>query len=199
MMPPPSLAEAKRLLRLQMRERLRALMPVEQAVLDRSLLEQLRHFFQQRFPVPGAVALFGGLQAEPDLSVELMPWLQQKGWRTVFWKVVGRELLPVVVRSRADLVRGYGGVWEPAGDEILPLEKLDLVLVPGLAFSLKDGARLGRGGGFYDRLLAKIRSEISCMGVAYALQMLDSVTVEAHDQRVDGWVNEGGFVMRTPE
>ena len=56
----------------------------------------------------------------------------------------------------------------------------DFVLVPGLAFS-RDGHRLGRGGGFYDRLLARRAREAVKVGVCFSLQLHDSIPSEAHD------------------
>jgi 5-formyltetrahydrofolate cyclo-ligase len=88
-----------------------------------------------------------------------------------------------VVRDRESLRVGRFGVLEPAaGCPVLPLNQLDLVLVPGVAFDL-SGGRLGRGMGFYDRLLAEVRGH-KC-GVAYDLQIVPSVPVERHDVRVD--------------
>jgi 5-formyltetrahydrofolate cyclo-ligase len=60
----------------------------------------------------------------------------------------------------------------------------DFVLVPGLAFS-RDGHRLGRGGGFYDRLLdGRARSALK-VGVCFALQLHDEVPREPHDVVLD--------------
>jgi 5-formyltetrahydrofolate cyclo-ligase len=74
-------------------------------------------------------------------------------------------------------------VREPAAGCVeIPLEKFDLVLVPGVAFDL-SGNRLGRGKGFYDQLLAKI-SGVKC-GVGYDFQLLEKIPAEPHDAKVD--------------
>ena len=71
---------------------------------------------------------------------------------------------------------------EPAANcTEIPLNQFDLVLVPGMAFDLQ-GNRLGRGQGFYDRLLAKT-SGVKC-GVAYDFQLLKNIPAETHDARV---------------
>ncbi|HLP77584.1 MAG TPA: 5-formyltetrahydrofolate cyclo-ligase, partial [Candidatus Paceibacterota bacterium] len=62
------------------------------------------------------------------------------------------------------------------------LNQLDLVLVPGVAFDA-CGRRLGRGKGFYDRLLADTRG-IKC-GVAFDEQIVTGIPVEPHDVLVD--------------
>jgi 5-formyltetrahydrofolate cyclo-ligase len=82
-----------------------------------------------------------------------------------------------------DIVTGKFGVREPAaGGAEIPLAKFDLVLVPGVAFDLA-GNRLGRGQGFYDRLLEKI-SGVKC-GVGYDFQLLEKIPAEPHDAKVD--------------
>jgi 5-formyltetrahydrofolate cyclo-ligase len=83
----------------------------------------------------------------------------------------------------ADIVSGKFEVREPSESckEIL-LEKIDLALVPGMAIDL-NGNRLGRGLGFYDRLLGKIGG-LKC-GVGYDFQLREKIPAEAHDEKVD--------------
>jgi 5-formyltetrahydrofolate cyclo-ligase len=92
--------------------------------------------------------------------------------------------LSAAVRSlETDLKPGQFGTCEPApGCQSVPLNRLDFALVPGVAFTL-DGRRLGRGKGFYDRLLAGIRG-LKC-GVAFDQQLVDAIPTEPHDCRVD--------------
>ncbi len=83
----------------------------------------------------------------------------------------------------ADIVIGKFGVREPAAAcEEIPLNQFDLVLVPGMAFDLQ-GNRLGRGQGFYDRILAEV-SGIKC-GVGYDFQLLATIPTEPHDAKVN--------------
>lgn len=82
-----------------------------------------------------------------------------------------------------DIITGKFGVSEPQPDcEVIPFDHFDLVLVPGVAFDLK-GNRLGRGRGFYDRILAET-SGIKC-GVAYDFQLLEEIPADVHDARVN--------------
>ena len=88
-----------------------------------------------------------------------------------------------VKNLETDIVTGKFGVSEPLPEcEAIPLEQFDLVLVPGVAFD-GGGNRLGRGRGFYDRILAAA-SGVKC-GVAYDFQLLDQIPTEAHDARVN--------------
>jgi 5-formyltetrahydrofolate cyclo-ligase len=139
---------------------------------------------------PGTVAIFGGLRSEPDFVSTFLPWLRERGWRVVMFTVSGTELQPVEVRDEHDLKRGPLGVWEPVGSEVLPLESLDVILVPGLAFAQSIGARLGRGGGFYDRLLSRPEVRAQLIGIAFQMQLLPNIPSEEHDICVPDIVTE---------
>jgi 5-formyltetrahydrofolate cyclo-ligase len=82
-----------------------------------------------------------------------------------------------------ELVMGKFKIPEPTAETpCIPLKELDLVLVPGVAFD-RAGRRLGRGRGFYDRLLAEVRG-IKC-GVAYDWQVVGELPEEPHDIKMD--------------
>jgi 5-formyltetrahydrofolate cyclo-ligase len=70
-------------------------------------------------------------------------------------------------------------------------ETIDLILVPGLAFS-KDRHRLGRGGGFFDRLLAGRAANAYKLAICFSFQVLDSVPVLEHDAVMDVVVTDAG-------
>lgn len=76
--------------------------------------------------------------------------------------------------------RGKVGIPEPTTP---PYEgKIDLIIVPAVAFD-KQGNRLGRGGGYYDRFLKK-QSHATFIGVGYDFQLVDEVPVRQHDQKM---------------
>lgn len=83
------------------------------------------------------------------------------------------------------IVRHRHGVREPTGPPV-QLSDLGCVLAPGLAFD-PAGGRLGRGGGFYDRFLARARSEGNplVIGVAFDEQIMPVVPMEEHDAVMD--------------
>ncbi|KAA0215317.1 MAG: 5-formyltetrahydrofolate cyclo-ligase [Leptolyngbya sp. PLA3] len=82
------------------------------------------------------------------------------------------------------------GVREPvAGTSIVPIGELRVVLVPGVAFDLRGG-RLGRGGGFYDRFLARLGPQTIRVGVGFERRVVDRLPVEPWDQSVDVLVTE---------
>ena len=98
--------------------------------------------------------------------------------------------------------KGVFGIREPSGDAPIwdPLISPGpaLVLVPGLAFD-ENGARLGRGKGYYDRFISRIRLEASemgeppplCVGIAYKEQIITSVSTGKNDALLDGLITDG--------
>ena len=136
------------------------------------------------------VALYASMGGEPDT-------------RPLFEQLVGSSrvvLLPRCVEGGrldfcrveawSDLVSGRFGILEPA--ERIPAEAtgaVDLFLIPGLAFD-RQGARLGRGGGYYDRSLPP---EARAWGLAFEAQWVEAVPTEPHDRRVAGVLTETGL------
>ena len=95
-----------------------------------------------------------------------------------------------VTDPAADLVAGVWGIREPAEHcAIVPLATIDFILVPGVAFT-QTGARLGYGGGFYDRLLAALDRRTARIAAAFQLQIVAQLPEGPHDQRVDTVVTE---------
>lgn len=72
-----------------------------------------------------------------------------------------------------------------------PPESIDVVIVPGTAFTAA-GDRLGQGGGWYDRFLEGIRSDCVTIGVGFEPQLVDALPTEAHDVRLDQVVTDAG-------
>src|SRR2546422_94533 len=88
-----------------------------------------------------------------------------------------------VLNLNDDLRAGHYRIREPQDNcPIVRLNRLDFVLVPGVAFAL-DGRRLGRGKGVYDRLLMSVRG--SKCGAGFDEQIVDDLPVEPHDVRLD--------------
>ena len=121
-------------------------------------------------------------------TLPLLTKLVGEGWTTALPIVVGKEL-PLMFRRWVPGDALVSGLWDiqiPAGTA--PEVEPDVLLVPMLAFDRK-GYRLGYGGGFYDRTLAKLRAlkKVTAIGVAYAGQEIDAVPHDTHDQPLD-WI-----------
>lgn len=91
----------------------------------------------------------------------------------------------------ASLRRGFGNVWEPDQGEA-PGAVPSLCLIPGRAFT-RQGHRLGRGHGCYDRLMPSLAALGTTMGVAYDCQIVPELPVESFDRSVECLVTEVGL------
>ena len=97
-----------------------------------------------------------------------------------------------VVRDlERDLAPGAYGILEPTGTEVVGPGGVDLVLVPARGFD-REGNRLGRGAGFYDRYMSQPSFRATRCGIAFAAQVLPRVPCEAHDLPVEVLITEGG-------
>ncbi len=175
-------------LRKEFSARREGLTPECRAVADaaiRSVLEKWRVFASAP-----AVAAFAAFGAEPDL----MPLAGAKPWYLPRYSAAKSAYTLVRVRDLdADLVRGKYGIWEPRPElPELPEERWRelLFLVPAVACD-RCGVRLGRGGGYYDRILNA--PECRAAAVVYECQLSAStLPCEAHDRRMDWVVTENG-------
>lgn len=79
----------------------------------------------------------------------------------------------------------------PEDDPIADPGSIDVVIVPGLAFTA-HGHRLGQGGGWYDRFLPRLRADATIVGVGFAPQIVDELPTEPHDVRMDRVVTDVG-------
>lgn len=92
-----------------------------------------------------------------------------------------------MARLSADLKKGRFGIMEPATPVFAAADELDLIIVPGVAFD-RLGRRIGRGGGFYDRLLPQYRAIRA--GICFDFQRLEAVPTEEHDAPMHFLVTE---------
>jgi 5-formyltetrahydrofolate cyclo-ligase len=136
---------------------------------------------------PAVVSAFLSIGAEID-TAPLMDELQRSGHRIALPVMVGKGK-PLQFRAWApgDPLRTVQwGIREPGDDA--PVLEPDVLLVPLLAFD-RTGARLGYGGGFYDRTLRGLRERRSAVavGLAFSMQEVDAVPHLDYDERLD-WV-----------
>jgi 5-formyltetrahydrofolate cyclo-ligase len=97
-----------------------------------------------------------------------------------------REIVIVRVRRSSELAPGSFGLLEPTGAELFPVDNLGpaLFCVPGVGFS-PMGQRLGRGGGYFDRVLAALGPQTVTAGLAYSFQLLDRLPESPNDRRLN--------------
>lgn len=145
------------------------------------------------------VGLFWGRETLGEASTEMLfEALVERGCRVAFPRVDGSELDFRELRHASELKAGFRGLLEPSTQAIqVAIGSLDVIVVPGLGFG-PDGQRLGRGGGFYDRLLAHPDCRATSIGWAYAFQIIDDIPMAAHDRKVKGVATECGLVLYPP-
>lgn len=107
--------------------------------------------------------------------------------------VAEKRLVPVRFSSVWALHRGPYGILEPDSEETCTAAELDFILVPGRAFD-REGNRLGRGAGFYDRFMACGGFRAVRCGIAFACQVLPEVPCGDHDLPVEILVTEDGIM-----
>ena len=176
------LLEQKRVFREEVRARLRTIPPHQRRELSRQAVLKLL----TQGPFRSAQTILGYLPLADE--VDLFPaleWAWAAG-KTIslprFVSASNHYCAAVADSSIRRAQRGAFGVIEPSADApVLPLNRLDFVLVPGVAFD-RSGMRLGRGKGFYDRLLAEVDAA-ACMkcGVALDEQVVDELPAGPHD------------------
>ncbi|MHC4114374.1 MAG: 5-formyltetrahydrofolate cyclo-ligase [Planctomycetota bacterium] len=96
-----------------------------------------------------------------------------------------KHMLPVQINTLEDgFSTEVAGLRNPIKGSPVPFEEIDLVVTPGLAFD-RQGNRLGRGGGYYDRFFTNEKLKRQRCGFAFAEQLIDSVPISERDERVD--------------
>lgn len=178
---------AKSALRKSIREILGRLNPGEIAEKSARLCEAVEGLPQWK--TARIVCLFSPLPDEPDLGL-----LRLQGRRICYPRVNGSELDLYFVDDPRAMEKSRWNIREPvvAANQPADHREIDLILVPGIAFS-REGGRLGRGAGFYDRLLARPGWRARKMGVCFDCQLVGELPVEAHDHEVDCVVTENGL------
>ena len=175
--------QAKAALREQIRAELKKFTAPERAAASLqagTLLEQ-----QDVWRNAQSILFYAPLAGEPDLW-HLLDDSLAAGKTVALPRFVTEQnaYCAAVIRDvTADMQPGQFGVREPRpGCSDIPLNRLDLMLVPGVAFDM-DGRRLGRGKGFYDRLLAAFAG--TACGVAFDQQIVARVPSEPHDAHLN--------------
>ncbi|MGG7178868.1 5-formyltetrahydrofolate cyclo-ligase [Clostridium paraputrificum] len=96
----------------------------------------------------------------------------------------------VKINSLMELTESSYGILEPDIEvEAINKNDIDLVILPGVAFD-KSGGRIGYGGGYYDKYLEGMNSDIVKLAITYDFQVLDEVPFEEHDIKADYIITE---------
>lgn len=173
--------DAKATLRAQVRARLAALPPTRRALEEDLVTAAIQDAPEWR--AARTVLLYRSVPPE-FTTVGLANGAWRAGKRVVFPRIVpggGGSLALHEVRAWHEFTGTTHGIPEPGPS--LPVVRpadIDLAILPGVAWD-GEGGRLGRGGGFFDRLVPQLRL---CWGLAFDVQVVPRVPVLEHDQRV---------------
>jgi len=137
------------------------------------------------------VFFYASFDGEVD-TFEMIKQTQKLGKKIGLPRTVrgDKQIIPAFVEYLdRDLEKGPYGIKQPKETcPTLSLENIDVVIVPGVAFDRQNN-RLGRGGGYYDRFLKKIPSEIPTIGLAFDFQVVDHLPEkEPHDMPVSSLI-----------
>ncbi len=185
------LAKKKQAQRELAQARLRVLTSSDREQASIGIAENIRRLPALRRLQP-VVGFYPLSKSEPDLRAYWQSLLDQ-----------GQQLLMPAGADNIDEIRLWrvphldafqktaSGVMEPdpALCQPVPFTEPKLIFVPGLAFH-EAGARLGRGKGYYDRLLARLRPATYRVGIFFSCQEMDEVTVQPHDAPLDLIITE---------
>ena len=188
------MADAKRTLRREILARRRELTPEAREAAGARISELLTQTAE--FAAARRIVMYAALEFEAPTALLAEAAL-----------AANKELLWPRVRAADDIEVARGerlDEFEPDASGVLaPVASIragriapyDLVLVPGVAFT-RRGARLGRGGGLYDRLLANAGEAIS-IGLAFDIQLVDEIPAEPHDRSVEIVATPSGLWRNT--
>ncbi|MBO5445686.1 MAG: 5-formyltetrahydrofolate cyclo-ligase [Muribaculaceae bacterium] len=131
------------------------------------------------FMMADNILMYHSLPDELSTVRFLRKWRDRKHFFLPRVNGVNLEILPFE-ESRLEL--GAFHIEEPTGNDLTDVDDIELMVIPAVAFDRK-GNRLGRGKGFYDRLLKTSRA--IKIGVGYEFQLLDDIPCEPHDVAMD--------------
>lgn len=157
------------------------------------ILESLKQF--QPIREASVIHTFLSQEEEPD-TFNFIQWVLDGGKQVVVPRITPGhpELTHFRLYTLHDLQPGPYGILEisPGKGEPYPLERLELVLVPGIVFDWQGG-RVGYGKGFYDRFLAQ--TPAFRLGLGFSDQIVECVPMSAHDIPLDALITEEGWTV----
>lgn len=171
------LFEEKKSMRKIMRERKAGIPPDEK--LRKSALIFAHIEKQQWFIDSEVVMCYWSLPDEVITHEFNRKWMNSK--TLLLPRMIGPDIVPVIFRGQL-LKEPNLGVEEPTGDEYKFIEKIQLIIVPGVAFDA-DGNRLGRGKAYYDKFLRKTTG--LKVGACFAEQLAEKIPTDHHDLPMD--------------
>ena len=179
----------KSAIRAEMRRLKAACSPKERDALSRAVIARLEATPQ--WQQAKTVLLYHSLPDEVATH-DLIRRATTIGKRVLLPVVEGDDLLLRSYQPSDELHEGAFHIFEPTGETFTDYAAIDLAVIPGVAFT-PDGFRLGRGRGYYDRLLPHLIATCK-IGICWPFQLLSELPTEPHDVRMDAVIT----IVETP-
>ena len=151
---------------------------------EKSAIIKGKLFNEKEFKKAKLVMFYVSLKDEVD-TLSMIDEAVKMGKRVCVPVILKEEkrLIAGEIKDREkDLERQHFGIYQPIAGHVreVPLENIDLVVVPGIAFD-KSNVRLGRGHGYYDRFLCGLPKKTRTIGIAFDFQVLEYLPKDSHD------------------
>lgn len=170
--------------RLAMKERLSRLRENDRRVESQILVRELKKFVQPMSP--RSIGVYIPFQDEPDIRSLIEEWTTQ-GLDVSIPQAEEHGMRFHRIKSIGHTTRDAANIPAPVDPDPIDEASLDLVLIPGRAFT-KEGWRMGRGNGGYDRWISEQRKRnpsTKFIGICFDCQVVQEMPVDPHDERVD--------------
>lgn len=142
------------------------------------------------FQEASVVLIYYSMKDEVDTKMLIGKYSREKTF--LLPVVVGQELIVREFCSEQNMTLSSYGIWEPAGNSFVDFDKIDLVVVPGVAFD-RNLNRMGRGKGFYDRLLPALKCPK--VGLCFDFQLFDRIPADERDAKMNMVVSQNELVI----
>ena len=185
-----SLKQAMKELKRQLRKQIKEEKKLHSAneLMERSsiLLKQIEE--HPRFIAARTILMYHSLGDEVQTHAFVEKWHTSKH---ILLPIVQGDILILRHYQGKDLMQvGAFGIEEPVGEEFTDYDEIELGIIPGVAFD-RQGNRLGRGKGYYDKLLPLLKQSYN-IGICYHFQASEEIPAEPFDRNMDEvWTEEG--------
>ena len=165
----------KREIRMAVRAEIAKLSNEEKQTLSSQIFSKIAEL--KEVEQASVIALFMALPDEPQTAAFIEQLSRHK--RVVVPRIEGEEMEFYDIAEGVEV--GAFGIMEPIATKPVEPSEIDVMVVPGVAFT-RYGARLGRGKGFYDKYLSRKGFRAYTIGVCYPCQLVEELPAESHDK-----------------
>lgn len=142
-----------------------------------------------QFRDASTIFIYNAMPDEVSTAAFIDRWKHEKNFYLPV--VSGDHLVFRKLEENTKFKQSVIGVFEPVGEDFTDFRKVDMVIVPGVAFDRRCN-RLGRGKGYYDKFLSKIKA--LKVGVCFDFQLLDQIPADERDVKMDMLVSENDLI-----